>query len=42
MEAKKDGKGAVRIGKQEQAPRNGREQGEQGKMSMGAGSIGLP
>ncbi len=31
-------KGAVKIGKRERAQKNGREQGEQGKMSKGAGS----
>ncbi len=35
-------KGAVKIGKQERAPKNGREQGEQGKMSKGAGSVDPP
>ncbi len=40
--AKRDEKGAVKIGKKERAPKNGREQGEQGKMSKGAGSIDPP
>ncbi len=40
--AKRDEKGAVKIGKKEQAPKNGREQGERGKMSKGAGSIDPP
>ncbi len=31
--------GNVKIGKKERALRNGREQGERGKMSKGAGSI---
>ncbi len=35
-------KGAVKIGKKERAPKNGREQGEWGKMSKGAGSIDPP
>ena len=30
--AKRDEKGAVKIGKKEQVPKNGREQGEQGKI----------
>ncbi len=37
--AKKDEKGAAKIGKKERAWKNGREQGERGKMSKGAGSI---
>ncbi len=40
--AKRDEKGAVKIGKKEQAPKNGREQGERGKKSKGAGSIDPP
>ncbi len=40
--AKRDEKGAVKIGKKERAQKNGREQGERGKMSKGAGSIDLP
>ena len=40
--AKSDEKGAVTIGKKERAPKNGREQGEWGKMSNGAGSIDPP
>ncbi len=40
--AKRDEKGAVKIGKKERAPKKGREQGEWGKMSKGAGSIGPP
>ena len=32
----------VKIGKKERAPNNGREQGEQGKMSKGAGSTDPP
>ncbi len=40
--AKRDEKGAVKIGKKERAPKNGREQGEWGKMSEGAGSIDPP
>ncbi len=36
--AKRDERGAVKIGKKEQAPNNGREQGERGKMSKRAGS----
>ncbi len=35
-------KGAVKIGKKERAPHNGREQGERGKMAKGAGSIDPP
>ncbi len=38
--AKRDVKGAV--SKMERAPKNGREQEEQGKMSKGAGSIEPP
>ncbi len=37
-----DEKGAVKIGKKEQTPKNGREQGERGKMSNGAGSVDPP
>ncbi len=40
--AKGDEKGAVKIGKKERMPQNGREQGERGKMSKGAGSIDPP
>ncbi len=40
--AKGDEKGAVKIGKKERGPKNGREQGERGKMSKGAGSIDPP
>ncbi len=40
--AKRDEIGAVKIGKKERAPKNGREQGERGKMSKGAGSIDPP
>ena len=40
--AKREEKGAVNIGKKELALKNGREQGEQGKMSKGAGSIDPP
>ena len=40
--AKKVEKGAVKIGKKDRAPKNGREQGERGKMSKGAGSIDSP
>ncbi len=40
--AKSDEKGAVKIGKKERAPKNGREQGEWGKISKGAGSIDPP
>ncbi len=40
--AKRDEKGAVKIVKKERAPKNGREQGEQGKMLKGAGSIDPP
>ncbi len=35
-------KGAVKIGKKMQVPKNGREQGEQGKMSEGSGSKDPP
>ncbi len=35
-------KTAVKIGKRERATKNGREQGEQDKMSKGAGSIDPP
>ncbi len=34
--------GAVKIGKKERAPKNGREQVKRGKMSKGAGSIDPP
>ncbi len=34
----RDEKGAVKIVKKERALKNGREQGERGKMSKGAGS----
>ncbi len=40
--ANRDENGAVKIGIKEQAPKNGREQGERGKMSKGAGSIDTP
>ncbi len=40
--AKRDENGAVKIGKKERVPKNGRKQGEQGKMSKGAGSIDPP
>ncbi len=40
--AKRDKKGAVKIGKRERAPKNGRGQGEGGKMSKGSGSIDPP
>ncbi len=40
--AKRDEEGAVKIDKKERAPENGREQGERGKMSKGAGSIDPP
>ncbi len=40
--AKTNEKGAVKIGKKERAQKNGREQGEWGKMSKGAGSIDPP
>ncbi len=40
--AKRDEKGAVKIGKKERAPKNGREQGERGKMSKVVGSIDPP
>ncbi len=40
--AKRDEKGTVKIGKKERAPKNGREQGERGKMLKGAGSIDPP
>ncbi len=40
--AKRAEKGAVKIGKKEQASNNGREQGERGKMSKGAGSTDPP
>ncbi len=42
QEAKRDETGAVKIGKTERAPKNGREQGEWGKTSIGAGSIDPP
>ncbi len=35
-------KGAVKTDKKERAPQNGREHGERGKMSKGAGSIDPP
>ena len=38
----RDEKGAVKIGKMEQTPKNGREQRERGKMSKGAGNIDPP
>ncbi len=37
--AKRDEKGAVKIGRKERVSKNGREQGERGKMSKGEGSI---
>ncbi len=40
--ARIDGKGAVKIGKRERGLKNGREQGERGKRSKGAGSIDPP
>ncbi len=40
--AKRDEKGAVKIGKKERVPKNEREQGEQGRMSKGAGSAAPP
>ncbi len=40
--AKRDEKGAVKIGKKERALKNGREQGERGKMSKRAGSMDPP
>ncbi len=40
--AKSDEKGAVKNGKKEPALKNGREQGEWGKMAKGAGSIDPP
>ena len=40
--AKRDEKGAVKIGKKETSIENGREQGERGKVSKGAGRIGPP
>ncbi len=40
--AKGDEKGAVKIGKKERVPKNGREQGDRGKMLKGAGSIDPP
>ncbi len=40
--AKRDEKGAVKIGTKERAPKTGREQGDRGKMSKGAGSIDPP
>ncbi len=39
---KRDEKGAVKIGKKERALKDGREKGERGKMSKGAGSIDPP
>ncbi len=38
--AKRDEKGAVKMGEKERTPKNGREQGERGKMLKGARSIG--
>ncbi len=40
--AKRDEKGAVKIGKEERVPKNRREWGAQGKKSKGAGSINPP
>ncbi len=40
--AKRDERGAVKIGKKERAPENEREQGERGKVSKGAGSADPP
>ncbi len=40
--AKRDERGAVKIGKKEQAPKSERGQGERGKMLKGAGSIDHP
>ncbi len=40
--AKRDEKGAMKIGQKERAPKNGREQGERGKMSQGAESLDPP
>ncbi len=40
--AKKDEKGAVKISTKERVLKNGREQGERGKMSKGAGSMDPP
>ncbi len=40
--AKIDEKGAVKICKKERVSKNGREQGERGKMSKGAGSLDPP
>ncbi len=40
--AKRNEKGAVKIGKKKRAPKNEREQGERGEMSKGAGSIDPP
>ena len=40
--AKSDEKGAVKIVKKEQVPKNGREQREQDKILKGAGSIDPP
>ncbi len=40
--AKRNEKGAVKIGKKERVPKNGREQGERSKMSKGAGSMDPP
>ncbi len=40
--AKGDEKGAVKIGTKERVPKNGREQGERGKLSKGAWSIDPP
>ncbi len=40
--AKGDEKRADTMGQKERAPKNGREQGERGKMSKGAGSLDPP
>ncbi len=40
--AKRDEKGAEKIGKNERVPKNDREQGELGKMSKGAGRMDPP
>ena len=40
--AKRNDKGAVKIGEKERTSQNGREQGERGKMSKLAGSIDPP
>ena len=39
MNYMRDGKGAVKIGKRERAPENGREQGAGGKILKGASPI---